>query len=158
MSDEKKKCNGCGRDITGELDWCMSCRSILYTDLLIARTDFSGSQFKTLVFPVRDIIWMQDRIRLREAELKAADDTNDMIAAELARLRAALAEAERERDEARKRSETLWNILRVKIDGEKSDIGRDYYEKDTRSWSQYRRKQRHNDAERELVRLLGGAK
>lgn len=93
MSDEKKKCSGCGREVTGDIGWCMSCRSILYTDLLIARTDFSGSQFKTLVFPARDIIWMQDRIRLREAELKAADDTNDMIAAELDRLRADLTEA-----------------------------------------------------------------
>lgn len=64
-------------------------------------------------------------------------------------LRAELEQAERERDEARGRSETLWRILRAKIDGEKSDIGRDYYEKDTRSWSMYRRKQRHNDADRQ---------
>lgn len=89
----------------------------------------------------------------------------------------ALGKAERERDEARaeldmqridredaqddtdvaeaideaarnERSETLWRCLRVKIDEEKSDIGLDCYEKDTRSFSQYRRKQRHNDAER----------
>lgn len=66
----------------------------------------------------------------------------------LSETRFTLSVVERERDEARNRSETLWRILREKINGEIHDIGRDYYEKDTRSWSQYRRKQRHNDAER----------
>jgi len=41
-----------------------------------------------MVFPVRDIIWLQDRLRLREAELKAMDIVNDEMVGKLAEARA----------------------------------------------------------------------
>jgi hypothetical protein len=93
MTDTKQKCQGCGAETMSEVGWCLACRSILYTDLQISKSDFRQTEFKTMVFPVRDVIWMQERIRLRDAEIKAMDITNDEMGVTIATLRADLAEA-----------------------------------------------------------------
>jgi len=76
-----------------DVGWCLACRSILYTPLQIAESDFRRSEFKTMVFPVRDVVWLQERVRLRDAEIKAMDTVNDEMGATILSLRADLAEA-----------------------------------------------------------------
>jgi len=93
MTDTKQKCQGCGAETMSDVGWCLACRSILYTNLEIAKSDFRQTEFKTMVFPVRDVLWLQERLRLRDAEIKAMDTVNDEMVATILGLRADLAEA-----------------------------------------------------------------
>ncbi len=143
-SEPQRKCKGCGRKTDNETDWCYSCRTVLYTPLQILRVDFSSSEFKAMMFPVRDIIWMQDRVRLRDDEIKQMDRVNDDMAGEVARLRQELAYMTA-------RSEAHWRCLR-EIRKARNEFIKDEYQtwtnnrpqdKEVGRESQYRRHRRN---------------
>ncbi len=101
-----------------DVGWCLACRSILYTDFQIAKSDFRQTEFKTMVFPVRDVIWLQERVRLRDAEISAMDTTNDEMGVTIGTLRDDLAEAradvrrlEAQLDAARAEAKRLQDLI-----------------------------------------------
>lgn len=100
------RCKGCHKDTDDETGFCLSCRHTLYTPLQIATMAFRPESYlRPMMFPVRDIIWMQDRMRLLEAQRAQLEEREARIG-EAARNLAV------ERDQARARSAWLWRCLR----------------------------------------------
>lgn len=90
------RCKGCHKETDDETGFCLSCRHTLYTPLLIATMEFRPESFlRPMMFPVRDIIWMQDRMRLLEAQNTILEGRGRQIS-EIARI------ASTERDQERR--------------------------------------------------------